>query len=179
MVSVLRWWTYRSRQFFVALFGKVTSDEIAEAHSVLSPRLYSLFAAMPQQYRRHALTVYNRVKEAGCDDATILQAALLHDCGKYDPASGLYVTIFHRVAVVLLDALPGGKPFMRGLLRRGRERGPILYPFYLSRNHAILGAKLAARHGASDELAHLIAHHHEYSGQNRSLLALQAADDKS
>ena len=60
---------------------------MAEARRVLGPRLHELFAAMPGQYRRHMLAVYRRVREAGCDDPRVWQAALLHDAGKYDPAT--------------------------------------------------------------------------------------------
>lgn len=170
-------WAYRSRQFFAALLGKVSADEMAEARRVLGPDLYSMFAALPEQYRRHGLNVYRRVVEAGCCDRAVWQAALLHDAGKFDPACGRYVTIFHRVAVVLLDAMPGGKSLLRRLSRPGRFRDFVFYPFYLSRHHPYLGARLAAGREASHEVVALIANHHRRSGQNTQLLALQAADD--
>jgi hypothetical protein len=172
-------WVYRSRQFFGALFGRVSDAEMAEARRVLGTGLYAMFAGLPQQYRRHGLTVYRRVVEMGCEDLAVQQAALLHDAGKYDPISGRYVTIFHRVSVVLLEALPGGKPLLRRLSRSGRRRDFVLYPFYLSRCHPTLGAKLAARHGASDEVVVLIAGHHRRSGQSSQMLMLQTADEKS
>jgi hypothetical protein len=170
---------YRSRQFFNALLGDVTDEEMAEARRVLGPDLYGLFERLPQQYRRHGLTVYGRVVEEGCEDATVRQAALLHDSGKFDPVSGRYVTIFHRVAVVLLEALPGGRYALRRFSRLNKRRDFVLYPFYLSRYHPALGAKLAAMHGASDEVVALIAGHHRHSGQSKQMLALQAADDTS
>jgi hypothetical protein len=175
----VRHWAYRSRQFFVALLGKVSAAEMAEARRVLGPNLYALFAALPQQYRRHALNVYRRVVEAGCCDPDVWQAALLHDAGKFDPISGLYVTIFHRVAVVLLEVAPGGRYALRELSKPGRLPDFVLYPFYLSRRHAYLGARLASEHGASDAVVTLIAEHHKRSGRSTQLLALQAADDNS
>jgi hypothetical protein len=152
---------------------------MAEARRVLGPDLYTLFAALPKQYRRHAFNVYRRVVGAGCADCAVRQAALLHDAGKFDPSSGRYVTIIHRVVVVLLEALPPGRSILRRLSKAGRRRDFILYPFYLSRRHPALGAKLAARHGASAGVVTLIASHHMHAGQSQQLLALQAADDNS
>ena len=172
-------WLYRSRQFFGALLGGVRDEEMAEARRVLGDRLFSLFARLPKQYRRHGLTVYRRVVEAGCDDSAVQQAALLHDVGKFDPGSGRYVTIFHRVIVVLLDALPGGRRVLRRLSREGSRHNFVLYPFYLSGHHAALGAKLAGSLGASEEVVGLIAGHHRVGGHDGRLRALQAADDRS
>ena len=85
--------TYRSRQLLAALLGRVSRAEMAEALSVLGPAPNTVFASMPRQYRRHALAVYRRVRENGCTDLPVLQAALLHDCGKHDPVSGRYVIV--------------------------------------------------------------------------------------
>jgi hypothetical protein len=175
---VIRRWVYRLRQFFVALLGDVSIEETAEARRILGTDLYALFATLPKQYRRHALNVYRRVVDAGCADRTVQQAALLHDAGKFDPSSGRYVTIIHRVIVVLLEALPAGRPVWRWLAKSGR-RDFVLYPFYLSRYHPALGAKLAAQYGASPDLIALISGHHRRGNQSRQLSILQAADDKS
>src|SRR5438105_2170011 len=101
-------WAYRSRQFFGALLGRVSEEDMAKARRVLGPGLYELFAQMPGQYRWHMLAVYRRVREGGCEDRHVWQAALLHDSGKHDPASGRYVSLLYRVAIVLLEAMPYG-----------------------------------------------------------------------
>jgi hypothetical protein len=176
---VIRRWVYRSRQFFVAFLGGVSKEEMAEARRVLGPDLYTLFSALPKQYKRHALNVYRRVVDAGCTDRNVQQTALLHDAGKFDPSSGRHVTIIHRVVVVLLEALPLGRPVLRRFSKAGRRRDVLLYPFYLSRRHPVLGARLAAQHGASAAVVALIASHHKQRGQSQQLLALQAADDNS
>lgn len=177
-------WLYRSRQFFAALLGRVSEDDRAEAISVLGPRLYEVFAAMPGQYRHHMVTVYRRVREAGCEDVNVWQAALLHDAGKYDPASRKSVSLPYRVAIVLLKAAGPGSSVLerlaggRGSVIWGRGSG-WRHPFYLSRHHAALGAELAARHGAESEVVRLIAHHHKHPAPDPALAALQAADEKS
>jgi hypothetical protein len=175
---VLGRWLYRSRQFFGAAFARVTEEDMAEARRVLGPALYNLFEAMPEQYRKHALAVYRRVKCAGGSDPALLQAALLHDSGKYDPSTGRYVTVAHRVAVVLLESAPGGTRILRRLSAPGRGNGVVFYPFYLSRRHPALGATLAARHGASREVVRLIAGHHGRA-DDPALKLLQSADEES
>jgi putative nucleotidyltransferase with HDIG domain len=174
-------WAYRSRQLLRALLGRVSDSEMAEARSVLGPASYKVFAAMPRQYRRHGLAVYETVREHGCNDPVVLQAALLHDCGKYDPVSGKYVTVVHRVLVVVLENVPGGNRLARTLALRGRRKpgGWVFYPFYLSRNHPRLGAELAARSGTPADVVRLVAAHHRPSSNDIQLWALQAADDKS
>jgi hypothetical protein len=164
-----------------ALLGTVSDSEMAEARSVLGPASYKVFAAMPRQYRRHGLTVYRTVRENGCDDPVVMQAALLHDCGKYDPISGRCVTVVHRVLVVVLENVPGGNRLARTLASQGRRKpgGWVFYPFYLSRNHPRLGAELAARSGTPAEVVRLVATHHRPSSNDIQLWALQAADDKS
>jgi hypothetical protein len=177
-------WLYRARQFFAALGvgARLDREAVQEAQRVLGPDLYRLFAAMPGPYKRHGLHVYRKVREAGGSGESLLQAALLHDSGKYDPASGRYVTVPHRVAVVLLAAAPLGRPTLEWLSRPREARGLtgyVLYPFYLSKHHPRLGASIAARHGASPELVRLIAAHQHPNATDEPLRRLQAADDKS
>ena len=177
-------WLYRARQFFAALGvgARLSRKDLAEARLVLGPNLYRVFAAMPLPYKRHGLSVYRKVLSAGGSDKALLQAALLHDSGKYDPLSGRYVTVLHRVAVVLLEALPPGRPVLEWLSRERTARGLtgyLLYPFYLSKHHPRLGAKTARDHGASPELVRLIAEHQHSDAKDEALRHLQAADDRS
>lgn len=172
-------WFYRSTQFFSALLGKVSKEAMEEARGVLGPDLYCLFAAMPSQYRLHMLAVYQRVRKAGCSDIHVLQAALLHDAGKYDPASRRYVSLPYRVAIVLLVATTPGKRLLAKLSADTANRQGWRYPFYLNQNHTRLGAQWAAQNGAPPEVTDLIANHHEYGSQNRWLEILQAADEQS
>ncbi len=177
-------WLYRSRQFFAALDigARLSREDLAEARRVLSPDLYKVFSSMPRPYKRHGLSVYRKVLSAGGSDPALLEAALLHDSGKYDPASGRYVTVLHRVAVVLLEAVPAGRPLLEWLSWKRAAKGPggyLLYPFYLSKHHPRLGAQTARKHGASSELIRLIAEHQTPDAADDSLRRLQAADDRS
>ncbi|MEA2573809.1 MAG: hypothetical protein QOH93_1107, partial [Chloroflexia bacterium] len=91
--------------------SRLSREDLSEARRVLGHDLYRVFAAMPTPYKRHGLSVYRKVQAVGSDEV-LLQAALLHDSGKYDPASGRYVTVPHRVAMVLLEALPPCRPVL-------------------------------------------------------------------
>src|SRR5207237_10825527 len=126
----------------------------------LGPELYTLFAAMPGQYKLHMLEVYRRVLDAGCGDPHVWQAALLHDVGKYDPASGRYVSLPYRVIIVLLASNVPGRRLLARLSDANSQETGWRYPFYLNEHHAELGAQLAAQHGASQEVVKLIANHH-------------------
>ena len=182
MASLVGRWLYRSRQFFGALLGRVSKEEMAEARQVLGPHLFRMFAEMPSQYRRHALTVYRRVREVGCDNPAVLQAALLHDAGKYDPESGRHVTLAHRVAIVLLKTTLPGKRLLVRLAEHSTPQGLagyLLYPFYLSKHHAEIAASRAASLGATPEVVDLIAYHHRHDHTDTVLAALQAADEAS
>lgn len=180
---------YRGRQFFAALLGRVDTAGMAEARRVLGPDLYSIYEAMPGQYRLHMLAVYRRVRESGCADRDAWQAALLHDSGKYDPESGRYVTIPYRVALVLLEAAGPGRVLLGRLSSppdQGLSAGRVLarrmgwrYPFYLLAQHAELGARLASQHGAGQTVVRLVANHHRRHHNDALLAALQAADDRS
>lgn len=176
-----RRWLYRSQQFFAAWRSVREEDEL-EARQVLGPKLYPIYAAMPRQYRLHSVQVYKRVREAGCADPQVWQAAFLHDSGKYDPITRRSVTILHRVAIVLLKATPPGRALWERLAARRNPAGIagyLLYPFYLSQHHARLGAMLARKRGASQEVVRLIAEHHKPAQGDPALSALQAADDQS
>ncbi len=184
--GLARRWAYRASQFFAAVLGRVSDEEMVEACEVLGPGLYQVFAAMPGQYRLHMLKVYGRVRAGGCDDLDVWQAALLHDSGKYDPASGRYVSVPYRIAVVLIVAAPRGKSLLMRLATPAASevndpagRMGWRYPFYLHRHHAELGAARAKECGASQDVVRLIACHHKHGSPDRALAALQAADEQS
>ncbi len=172
-------WFYRSTQFFSALVGGVSERDMEDARRALGPELYKVFAALPGQYRRHMLAVYRRVRHAGCNGQQVWQAALLHDAGKYDPASRRYVSLPYRVIIVLLAATAPGRRLLATLAEATDQKRGWRYPFYLNQRHAELGAQQAAQHGASPEVVNLIANHHNHEDENQELKVLQAADEES
>jgi len=146
----------------------------------------TLFESLPGPEQRHAVAVLRNLQQSSHREAALLQAALLHDAGKLLPAvhqrsHGAQLRVWHRVAVVLMQAL------CPTLLRRvAQDRpGSWQYPFYVLVHHAALGAGLAMKAGSDPLAAELIYWHHTAPDEShldergrRMLSALQAADDK-
>jgi hypothetical protein len=179
---------YRVRQFVsavVAYTRPLTADGRAEARTWLPESAWPLFDAMPHNDQRHSLNVLRSLRAAGYDDPALMQAALLHDVAK--SAGG--VTLFHRVAVVLLKAL---QPNWGARMAQSQPptRSNVLYPFWAHTNHPDLGAEMAAAAGCDALTVTLIRQHQESQHAafndamiddptDRLLAALQAADDNN
>ena len=114
---------------------------------------------MPRNDQHHSLNVLRTLRAASHDEPALLQAALLHDAAK--SAGG--VTLFHRVAVVLLKiAQPDWATRMAQTLPPAR--GSLRYPFWVHANHPKLGAEMAAAAGCDPLAVTLIRRHQETSG---------------
>lgn len=166
---------YRVRQFALAL-GAITNREKTDTlkEYLEGPQL-ELFHRMSRVDQHHCLAVFRTLQEAGETEASLLQAALLHDVGKIMGP----VRIWHRVIAVLINALVPS--FWEGIDERP---GTWRYPFYVHRQHAALGAEIAREVGCSPEVTWLIAHHEDRvrdtsaEGRESELLsALQGADE--
>ena len=96
---------YRIGQFRRALKPHVTSTERESARRTLGPGLYPLFESMALADQRHCLDVFEVLLGQGQTDADLLQAALIHDCGKGSIA-GARIAVWHRVLFVLLGPFP-------------------------------------------------------------------------
>ncbi len=159
--------TYRSRQFFLSLRPRIDESLRDEAFALLSERERALFTSMTLRDQQHCLNVYKRLRDT-FDDHDLLTAALLHDCGKGK------ITVWHRVAYVLLDA---GAP---GLLRRivAPGDGPgWRQALYRCVHHGELGAERARNAGANARVVGLIRG--DSTTDRDQLAALHAADDSS
>jgi len=159
----------RVRQFFTHVRARVSVDEEADARAVLSPAALDLYAAMPVADRRHALDVLARLRQSGVTDADVLTAALLHDAAK-----GSRLRLWHRVLVVLLEAVAPGR------LERLASTDPDSwrYPFHVHVHHAELSARAALDAGCSPRAAAFI--HGTPAGPDAQLAAaLRAADAAS
>lgn len=173
--------TYRVRQFMRALGAYIrplTDDERAEVRAWLPEAAWPLFAAMPRNDQRHSLNVLRTLRAAGHDDVALLQAALLHDAAKSTGG----VTLFHRVAVVLLKV---ARPDWAARMAQAPkpDRGSLRYPFWAHAHHPHLGAEMAAAAGCAPLAVTLIRRHQEVqvaapnAPTDPLLAALQAADD--
>ena len=160
---------YRSRQFLSSLRPRVDPALRDEAFALLPEPARRLFDSMTPRDQQHCLDVYRRLRAAGHDDADLLSAALLHDCGKGE------VRLWHRVAFVLLQ---GAAP---GLLRRVARPGDGAgwrATMHRCLHHEELGAQLARAAGCSERTAALIRGE-GVVGDDRGLAALHNADEAS
>ena len=165
---------YRVRQFTLALGAHFAGDGADHLETCLGEPQLQLYRQMSSMDQRHCLATYRALRDGGHADPSLLCAALLHDAGKtLGP-----VRIWHRVGAVLARALAPGL----WVPARGTP-GSLLYPWYVHRQHAALGAELARQAGSSSEVVWLVAHHEDQTPavdgdqrMNRLLAALQAAD---
>jgi hypothetical protein len=177
---------YRVRQFVSAVIASLrplAAAEQAEARAWLPATAWPLFDAMPHNDQHHSLAVMRALHAAGHAEPALMQAALLHDVAK----STGRVTLFHRVAVVLIKIVWPDR-LVRMVQAPAPARGDLCYPFWAHANHPQLGAEIAAAAGC-DPLAVTLIRRHQEPGlstpndarmgapTDRLLAALQAADN--
>ncbi len=135
---------------------------------MLSPTLAGLFYHQPTNDQRHALNVYQTLRDRGYEDPALFQAALLHDVGK----TAGRIPVLYRVAIVLIRAV------QPAWMRRLASANPYSwrYPFHVYNQHPTRGAALAQAAGASPTVVALIAAHHE-PGDDPLACALHHADE--
>ena len=120
---------------------------------------WPLFDAMPHNDQHHSLNVLRALRAAGHAEPALMQAALLHDVAKSTGG----VTLFHRVAVVLIKIV-----WPDWLARMAQAPAPARsdprYPFWAHANHPQLGAEMAAAAGCDPLAVTLIRRHQETGG---------------
>lgn len=172
MVRAVR---YRVKQFLRAVTARhaISEERIERTTRSLTPEARALFARQAPQDQRHALAVYEMLRQEGHTHQDLLAAALLHDVGKAAtrlPAwrRGLFVLAEHFLPNVLQQAVHG----------RSRRWKRLLADYAV---HAEIGARWAEEAGCSPMTVTLIRRHEEQleicqTEEDRLLLTLQAAD---
>lgn len=162
----------RFRQLITALQAKIYPADIEVVSRYLNCREQELFYSMDTVDQRHCLDVAAscisnlRQHPKVLNYELLLKAALLHDVGKQ--AGDL--SIPDRVSIVLL------KTFAPQYYEKA-ARNPAK-PYYISVNHAAIGAERCRYAGCSEELVHLVAHHHT-GGSGAELELLIIADNQN
>jgi hypothetical protein len=120
---------------------------------------WPLFDAMPRHDQHHSLNVLRALHASGHDEPALMQAALLHDVAKSTGG----VTLFHRIAVVLLKVV---RPDWAARLTQTPvpARGNLRYPFWVLANHPQISAEMAAAAGCDPLAVTLIRRHQETGG---------------
>ncbi len=154
----------------------LNAQETEYLRGLLNEKQAALFVALVPYEQRHALNVCRTLAAGGFGaDRELMQAALLHDLGKRDHATGRYVPLWGKCANVALSALGGPR-----LIARLASPDPRswCYIFYLQSNHETRSAELAREAGSSSKVVTLVAHSQIRATQNDpALQALQWADD--
>ncbi len=167
----------RVRQLFRSIRAKpLNGIERSYIEGLLNQEQKNLFYALAPFEQRHALNVCRTLAAGGFGaDRELLQAALLHDAGKHDHATGRNIPIWAKVVNVGLG-FPGGSKVLKRLANSDPQSWG--YIFFLQIHHESRGTELAREAGSSEKVLYLL-------GENRSLkpeyllarAALKWADD--
>lgn len=159
---------YRFLQFYHGLFPKISSEDQQLVQSFLSgPSLY-LFQKQSLADQRHALDVAvdllkNQAYLSFPEKRTLIQAALLHDCGK----TRYPLKLWQRVYIVLCNKLPlTTQEFLRNL----NNCRSLSLPLILAQQHPKWGALLASQAGLTEYVIELIRTHHHPDSEMGKLL---------
>jgi hypothetical protein len=167
---------YRVWQFMRALTARVRREDWTLVERLLTPPQLRLFRSMSRRDQRHGLDLVYALQRQGHRAPELFQAALLHDVGK-----ARYLSLWHRVAIVLLERFD---PAMLGRLADDRP-GSRGYPFSAYLGHPRWGAERARKAGCGRLTVELIKRHHDpllasaESEADRLLVTLQAADGRA
>ena len=88
---------YRLKQFWLAFWAGPDPEGLQQARQMLGPSLWPVFAQMQPGEQAHSLDVMRVIRARGHDEPALLQAALLHDCGK----SRSSLSVWDRTWIVL------------------------------------------------------------------------------
>jgi hypothetical protein len=168
---------YRIRQFSCSITAKpLNQAEKAYILAILTPSQATLFFALATYEQRHALNVCQTLCAGGHGtDKELLQAALLHDLGKFDPQSGRAIPVWGKVVNVLFSLLKA-KALLRNLA--SPEPSSWRYVFWLQLNHEKRGARMALKAGSSKRVVALIGRCKTLQRRgDPAAIALKWADD--
>jgi len=159
---------YRIKQFFNALWAKVTTDDKKFVSNYLSDDESNLFYSLPVYEQAHCIRVAKDVLQnsrmSSEKQRVIVRAALLHDIGKL--AGGL--GIITKSLMVLLDR------FMPRFIKRF-SRLKMVDTYYNHPEKAFLFIK-----DENDYFSFLIRNHHNYSvSRDEGLMLLHEADSRN
>jgi hypothetical protein len=148
------------------LNARITESETQAARETLGEALFPLFESMQVADRRHALDVFEMLLNNGRSEREILQAALIHDCGKGSLA-GADLRVWHRVAHVVLHPV---EPLARAGARLNVGLAAL-------RDHGEKTVALARAYGASPEVLGLLEQIEEMRPLDEAGRVLKRADD--
>ncbi|GAB6180745.1 HD domain-containing protein [Desulfotomaculum defluvii] len=150
----------RVKQFWFAIFSRMSKDDIRFIQKYLDKKEQSLFWQMDRPTQTHCVRVAKTCLLLSSDNhdsinrTLLIKAALLHDIGK--PAK--VIRTIDRVFIVLLGALVSKTP--RDLLKQINNTGRFAKALSAHLEHPQRGAKMAREHNLHPDIIYLIKHHH-------------------
>lgn len=171
---MLIWIIKRARQFFRALFAKITLDDEQYISLHLNSEEQKLFFAMSTADQFHSLNVAYTIERVVIEDKKnidrnfLIRCALLHDVGRVKGD----LNIFQKVFVVLVTKFAPN--FAEKLERNGN------HSIYVYHHHAEIGARKLQKLNLFRE-SKVIAKHHSPPDKDDSeeLRLLRLADEKN
>lgn len=170
---------YRLQQVWQGVVARPLSP--AALHDIahhLSPAQMALFGRFSRSDQRHSYLVMATLRDAGCVEADLLTAALLHDVGKTKVRFGLLA----RSWAAVVSKVSPARAAVWGQLTWAQAR-PWQRPLIAYNQHPLWSAELAAEANTSPRALSLIRRHqeklsHPQTAEDHLLRQLQWADDQ-
>ena len=157
------------------VLARVSEADRREAERVLPPAARTWFRSLPRDLQWHGLRVMRDLQSSGVDREEVLAAALLHDAGKAEAASGP----LQRTLVVIVKKLAPGWVARRAKLDWRSARG-FDRVVAVAVQHPHIAAEQAARCGCDSITIELIRRHQDEIDPDDPILRLfQQVDDRN
>lgn len=152
----------RIRQVIAAVTARISEQDRRLIACYLDVGEAELFWRMNLADQRHALNVACTAGELAdanpaIDRQLLIKCALLHDIGKVKGD----VSTFDKIIAVLLDKFASDWARQWARQGRGGKLANLRHAIYIYYHHAGRGAAMLKARGASEQLAQLVARHHD------------------
>lgn len=154
---------YRVKQFFLAIFARLTKEDYDFINKYLDEKDKLLFNSLPTHEKKHCINVAIFFRGNNNVDDKFIKAALLHDIGKRN--SGLN-PIFKGIIVI-----------MNKISESATRKLQFIKPINVYYNHPYIGYELYK--DIDEEIAYIIKNHHNYNCTDKIVKMLQEADCKN
>lgn len=150
----------RIKQFWFAIFSRLTSADLNFIGEYLNNNEQLLFGQMDRPTQTHCVRVAKtclcllKTKDVSINQRLLVKAALLHDIGK--PAN--IIRTIDRIFIVLLGTLTSKRP--ADLIKQIGNKGRFAQALAAHAAHPQRGAKLAQEFNLDPAIIFLIENHH-------------------
>lgn len=155
---------YRIKQFFSAVFARLSKEDIDFLNLHLSEEEMKIFSKLPTHEKKHSINVAHYIIENNRNISDfVIKAGILHDIGKINS----HLNPFFKSIIVILDGI--SEDFTKKL--------KFIKPIKVYYEHPEIGFE--TYNDIDREIANLIKEHHNYNNQNPIVKIIQEADCKN